>query len=291
MQKEIFYIMIIYKVINNVNKKVYIGQTIRELRIRKRCHKYTSDNNSSSYFHRAIRKYGWDSFEWKVLCECRTKEEMDEMEKKYIKQYKSHSSENGYNMTWGGDGGNGLFGEDNPMSKPEVKNIHHKAVIRLSKTPEWIQAHKEGCMKYGRDSFIVISPNNEMQIIKGICEFCQDNNLLQPKMSEVANGGRRVHKNWKCFHYDEAKRMKAWKRYIKMFGSRNNTFKTISSDGTVCYSDNVTEFARYNNIRRSNIYSVLNNKQQSHKGWSFVRCDIQNYIDYIEDIISQSAQA
>jgi hypothetical protein len=40
-------------------------------------------------------------FSWEMLCECETKEELDEMEIHYIRQYNSLSKNNGYNMTWG----------------------------------------------------------------------------------------------------------------------------------------------------------------------------------------------
>jgi group I intron endonuclease len=91
--------MIIYKAINEIDNKCYIGQTINFYK-RKNEHKNCNDN---SYFHNAIRKHGWDNFKWDILCECSSKDELDEMEFHYIKQYDSY--DNGYNMTLGGDKG------------------------------------------------------------------------------------------------------------------------------------------------------------------------------------------
>ena len=97
--------MIIYKVVNKINGKCYIGQTIKSLKYRKSCHLWeVNRNNTNVYFHNAIRKYGKDNFEWKILCKCETKDELDEMEFHYIKQYNSFKP-NGYNLTLGGNKG------------------------------------------------------------------------------------------------------------------------------------------------------------------------------------------
>ena len=96
--------MIIYEAINKINGKRYIGQTIRSLSKRKESHRiYSMTNHKNDYFHSSIKKYGISSFKWKVLEKCDTKEELDEMEFHYIKQYNTFIP-NGYNMTWGGDG-------------------------------------------------------------------------------------------------------------------------------------------------------------------------------------------
>jgi len=95
--------MVIYKATNNINGKCYIGQTIKSLRIRKSEHINKCKHNRINNFYNAAKKYGWDNFQWEVLCECNSKEEMDEMEFHYIKQYDSY--ENGYNLTIGGDAG------------------------------------------------------------------------------------------------------------------------------------------------------------------------------------------
>ncbi|MCK5016092.1 MAG: GIY-YIG nuclease family protein, partial [Candidatus Peribacteraceae bacterium] len=79
--------MIIYKATNKVDGKSYIGQTTRSLQRRSYCHKLSSRNGSTTYFHNAIRKYGFDSFGWQVLETCDTKDQMDEMEHHYIIQY------------------------------------------------------------------------------------------------------------------------------------------------------------------------------------------------------------
>jgi len=93
--------MIIYKATNIVNGKCYIGQTVSSLRVRINGHIKESKRSITNAFHNAINKYGKNSFMWEVLCECDTKEELNDMEYHYIKSYHSHISENGYNILWG----------------------------------------------------------------------------------------------------------------------------------------------------------------------------------------------
>ena len=85
--------MIIYKVTNKINDKIYIGQTIRKLYQRKAGHKCSAIKKKNiSYFHNALRKYNIDNFEWEVIEECNSKEDLDLAEEWYIMYYKSHTT-------------------------------------------------------------------------------------------------------------------------------------------------------------------------------------------------------
>ena len=93
---------IIYKATNKINGKSYIGQTSRTLEKRKKGHlKGSQLQNTKSYFHKAIKKYGIDNFVWEILLE--TFEDLDTKEKYYIRTFGTFG--NGYNLTTGGEGG------------------------------------------------------------------------------------------------------------------------------------------------------------------------------------------
>lgn len=98
--------MLIYKATNNVNGKVYIGQNRHSLEHRMKVHHRDSER-IDTYFYRAIRKYGWDSFSWEILKDdITTQEDLDEAERYYIKIFDSFDNKNaGYNTTSGGQGG------------------------------------------------------------------------------------------------------------------------------------------------------------------------------------------
>lgn len=50
----------IYKIINKVNNKIYIGQTINSIEERWRSHK--KNNSNCTYLKRAFSKYGISNF-------------------------------------------------------------------------------------------------------------------------------------------------------------------------------------------------------------------------------------
>jgi group I intron endonuclease len=91
----------IYQSLNKVNSKSYIGYSSDyEERIRLHKRDYLNHNY---YFYRAIRKYGWDSFEWFVLYQSKDKDHTFLfMEQYFIDLYESYR--NGYNCTKGGLG-------------------------------------------------------------------------------------------------------------------------------------------------------------------------------------------
>jgi len=95
--------MIIYRAINKINGKSYIGLTRLTLEDRKQKHFWNSNNpnkNKKQAFYLAIQKYGWDNFEWQELCSALTLKDLSELEKHFIKEFDSY--ENGYNNTLGG---------------------------------------------------------------------------------------------------------------------------------------------------------------------------------------------
>lgn len=95
----------IYKYQNLINNKIYIGKAI-DIAQRRRDHRSSSSNRKDNcIFHKALRKYGEDNFSFEVIEECK-KEELNEREKYWIKYYNSIIP-NGYNMTTGGDSGQG----------------------------------------------------------------------------------------------------------------------------------------------------------------------------------------
>lgn len=125
----------IYKVTNNINGKVYIGQSIN-IEKRWKNHINHSFNNSysdyNSVFHKAIRKYGIDNFNFEIIEECK-KEELNKQEKYWIKYYNSYlgfENCNGYNMTLGGETSNAHI-----LTYKEVEEIQHLLMsTRISQT-------------------------------------------------------------------------------------------------------------------------------------------------------------
>jgi group I intron endonuclease len=101
---------IIYKVTNKINGKAYIGQTINYDN-RKWGHinssVKTKNSDYNSIFHRAIRKYGIESFEWNILYKGSYNPKLlDELEMVFINYYGTFGK--GYNANIGGGSNTGI---------------------------------------------------------------------------------------------------------------------------------------------------------------------------------------
>ena len=94
----------IYKIINNVNNKVYIGKTSSSIESRWKEHKEDAFCKSKGHrpLYSAIRKYGLEHFSIEEVEECPNDEIACEREIYWIEFYSSFK--NGYNATIGGDG-------------------------------------------------------------------------------------------------------------------------------------------------------------------------------------------
>jgi group I intron endonuclease len=125
----------IYCITNKINNKKYIGQS-NSIFSRWSEHYRTSKNNSNrcSIIHQAINKYGVSNFTFEILELCDI-DKLNELEIFYIKSFK----EQGYilyNVTEGGDGGNIMYGEDNPnsiLTNQEVYDIREQYNNHTSK--------------------------------------------------------------------------------------------------------------------------------------------------------------
>jgi group I intron endonuclease len=106
----------IYRIINKIDSKSYIGQTIFD-NPSKRWNTHKSNfkkEKHQEYLYRAIRKYGIENFEFSIICICK-KEELSQLECNYIKEYNTFG--NGYNMTSGGEGTRGYKASEETRKK------------------------------------------------------------------------------------------------------------------------------------------------------------------------------
>ncbi len=119
--------MIVYSAKCIFTGSIYIGKSIRGLEERRKEHEYDSFiRDSQLYFHRALRKYGSDSFDWQVIDQAKTEQELNEKEKYWIQFYRSFDPAFGYNETFGGDG------KSKPCSEIAKRKISEKAKGRPS---------------------------------------------------------------------------------------------------------------------------------------------------------------
>lgn len=117
---------VVYTHTNKTNGKQYIGITSQTPHNRwgKNGNQYTKRKHP--YFYNAIKKYGWDGFEHKILFSGLTEDEAKSKEKELIKTLHTYIyDENcqGYNMTLGGEG---VLGHKPSLETTNKMSINHK---------------------------------------------------------------------------------------------------------------------------------------------------------------------
>lgn len=156
---------IIYLAYCKCENKYYVGQTTKDLTIRKREHIWHAKSGSKTYFHRALLKH---EFEFSILEEIESDDLFNLLnvrEQFWIEYYNSNNFENGYNLTMGGRNSiisknkitkhkpetiekikNSLIGEKNPMYG---KSIYQRWVELYGeeeaniKMQSYIEKHKD----------------------------------------------------------------------------------------------------------------------------------------------------
>lgn len=147
----------IYRIINKINGKCYIGQTIKNNPIiRWNGHKRAIQSGKGCPLLRdAVNKYGIENFEFRVLIIC-FDDDLNAYEKEYIKKYNSFG-ENGYNASAGGEPGGTFRGHTHSQenrelfsrinieygSRPEVREHRRNLMIERFSDPEERRKHGE----------------------------------------------------------------------------------------------------------------------------------------------------
>lgn len=116
--------MLIYKITNKINGKIYIGQTTKTLQRRwtKHCIAAKTDNIP---FHKALIKYGFENFTVEQIDVASTIDELNKKEVYWIKYYNSMLP-NGYNVCEGGNGMHGYKASEKTRAKLRVSHLGNK---------------------------------------------------------------------------------------------------------------------------------------------------------------------
>ena len=113
---------VIYIIENNINQKVYIGQTIQNIKNRFQTHCRMLKKRRNMRITIAINKYGKENFSIRILEECDFSN-LNEREIFYISKYDSYK--NGYNSTLGGKSLN------YPYGKSKINTIDQDIICEL----------------------------------------------------------------------------------------------------------------------------------------------------------------
>lgn len=219
---------IIYKITNDINGKIYIGQT--SYTIEKRFKEHCRDSQRVDIQHRplysAMRKYGIEHFYIEVIEETNTPNEREIF---WIKKLNSYGNGN-YNATIGGDG-QSLYDHSAIYERlkncPYPKQVAEEFGCSTDVVREIAKKEKITTRSASRDGLIKSAINNKKKIAaynkegKKVAQFestseaskwcvqnglaVTDNSGVRSHIAEVANGKRKTAYNhiWK-YIFDES---------------------------------------------------------------------------------------
>ena len=134
----------VYKIINRVNNKVYIGATLQNKEDRLKGHISKAESGSLYALHKAIREHGKDNFTISALELTTSVDELKFLEKKYIELFQSDDPAFGYNSTKGGEYYTITESMRLAMSKGQQgceKPRLRKGVIQFASTGEFLKEY------------------------------------------------------------------------------------------------------------------------------------------------------
>jgi group I intron endonuclease len=189
----------IYKTINILNNKIYIGKCSRKIEKYDKTKKYLG---SGKILNNSINKYGRKYFKKEILEKAYSKQELNELEIYYIWEFDSTNLNIGYNLTKGGDGGDTFT--NNPNKEKILlkvkkwrdenyipfKNCKHSEITKNKmrknhanvsgdKNPMYGNGYKLKGEKNGRAKTVIFySPCGIKYIVKGeLRKFCKEQSI------------------------------------------------------------------------------------------------------------------
>lgn len=228
--------MIIYKITNQINKKTYIGQTVRSLTERWNEHLKMASTQDKRQLYCAMRKYGKENFTIEEIAKASSIDELNKLEQEYIVKYDSYN--NGYNMTDGG--------ELNPMHSSKAKASHDSKM----RSPEIRKQISISMLEHFKTN--PVSSETRAKLAAHRKQYCfihKDNVAIQVLKSEV---DRYLEEGWikggKACNPDVVKqRAENRSRGVKCIDENNNvlnTFKSVKSAAEWWYNYNYSDISQ-----------------------------------------------
>ena len=233
--------MIVYKITNKLNNKIYIGQTINPIEQRWREHK-NDKKGFCRYLFNAFNQYGRDNFEIKILSKCNSMDEMNHRETYYIRLFNTLAP-NGYNILPGG--GNRIVGEE--TRKRQSSSLKGKLVGK-----------KNGMFGKGKmagDKNPMFGKKRTEEARKKISQKLKGRTFSDSHKENIseANRGKKKSK----VHRDMLSEGNNWRKVPIFCPTNGKTYQSIMSA------------ARDLNLPSGNISRVINGKCRSIKGFTF----------------------
>lgn len=253
--------MVIYKIINLVNNKIYVGSTKDfNRRIKTHFRLLESNNHHSNKLQNSFNKYGIDSFETQIIEEIDDENKLIDREQYWIDTLKPELN---ITLIAGLNSHIGLKRSDETKKriseslKGKKLSEEHKESVRKTLTGRKLsEEHKKNIKESlnKSDKFKKSRENSEM--------------YEQIKNTRIENGGYVVTDEMK-------KKISETLKSKKLQSAISIKIEKYSIDGDlICTYDSMLKAEIDNNLGRSSLYyNIVKNKKEIHKGyiWKIVK--------------------
>ena len=257
----------VYIFSNKVNGKCYVGQTWN---LQRRIRDHNNGNGYAKLLAYAIKKYGANNFDVRVITCCDSQEDLDQAEKAQI-QVNNTLAPHGYNLALGG-----AHGKHTDSTKQLIGSYHRNKVVSQSTrdklraknqgkkpTPQTvskiIESKKEKSFQKVRPVYLFDDKTNRLiQEYQNLKLLCQEIDVpLNRLYGSLSQESRFLHND--CRYYI---------RYVNdplAHNNRNTRKIRVESEEGVFFFDSIVEATKKLGLGRGVIDSLLRNLVQKSK--------------------------
>ena len=253
---------VVYMYTNKVNGRRYIGIT-NDLERRRKEHL----RHSTQLIDRKIKEYGADNFDLVVIF-TGTYEECKIKEQEYIEQYQTLASQNGYNITKGGDG---VVGFSHSEESKKRMSESHKKLPHKPHSEETKQKISES--NIGKHSNY--KPTEETK--QKISDSLTGRKLNEEQRKAISNGkigdknpmyGKHLNDNQRNAVIESNKKRTGIPTMTKKYiGIKDDEFIVLSS----------TIEMKEKGFDRSGIYKCLRGERKTYKGYRWIAMEQEEF--------------
>jgi group I intron endonuclease len=293
--------MIIYKAINKITNKVYIGQTTQKLEKRISSHIKESKTDKNRPFLLSLNKYGLDNFIFETIDSADNLDELNDKEIYWINFYSSVSP-NGYNVTGGGQGkkmiktkelgkriSEGLkksekwqtiLNDDEYLKKRKenfINSARGKKFTSEHKEKIW-EKNKERILNFNKSTskkWIVVDKDNNINRITGKEKYFENLGMDTgdiSRMSKILSEGknRKRYNGYYCF-IDNGETNETILKIVSKLDEFYNTeikiYNRITQETKTLKKGEVYSFCITENYDYSSFLRMIKGQFKSYKNW------------------------
>lgn len=281
----------VYKIINIINGKFYIGSSENlERRRREHFRELKSNRHANKKLQHSYNKYGKDNFKFEIIEYVKDVDSLFNIEQKWLDELRPYDKCVGYNIATNTTSGmkgrkhseetkrkfsemrkgekNCNFGKKMPreaVEKMRIKNSGENSVWYGRKhTPEELKNMSLGSKN--KRPIICIETG---KIFDKISDACKDNNLDVSDILKVCNGTRKSSGGYHWAFLEDWNKNSVPEDYIK---SNSRYIKVYCIELEMIF-ETIEDAAKYLDVYPSNISETLNGRQNAVKGYHFVKYD------------------